>query len=736
VKEPSAGVFSWAQAVDDFLSRQLRRSWPGMIAGTVITLILGQIYVASLGKTVLGVIPGILLYVLATILTVAAAGLILWAGLWFLQKLPKLGVLCMIAVFVALVYLPYAIWYWIVALGGVVGGLVGLALYRGLRRPVSLGLLAAAISLVAATAWWLFSPGDDSYLARPNADSAPVMPLTLPSPAERGPLAYDYLTYGSGTDLRRPEFGSSVAIRTSTVDASAFLPPLGKWRQRERWSYWGFDEAHLPLNGRVWFPKGPGPYPLVMVVHGNHPMWEYSDSGYAWLGEHLASHGFIVVSIDANFLNFSVASDYGQEENFARTLLLFQHLALWKQFSSVPSSRFAGKVDFGNIALIGHSRGGQAVTTAAGFNRLSAHPENGNIPFDFNYNIKTIISIAPMDPYAPSGSLVPLSNINFLTLYGGHDAQAPGFWGLRPYYRIKYTGDGYYCKASAYLYRGNHAAFNTAWGNDDFRPLLGWLLNHKPVIPPSDQRNAAAAFITAFLKGTLTGQTAYLDFMRDSRRGRGWLPEDLYVTQFEDSRFRLIADFSEDLDPVTTTLPDGTIRYENFGRVSENMLSTRAGDSTGQKVVYLGWDRSDWKDHTPALLPQYSVYVPKSFPQEGKFGGQHRVSFILCNANEGPTVLNLSVEVEDDGGQRVRLPLQQFATIHPPLISKISKGLYDFGARRNYELAPQTFELPMKDFVSINPQFDPARLSVIRFVFDQSPRGEILLGRIGIAAPE
>lgn len=707
-----------------------------MIAGTVVTLILGQIYMASLGRTVLGVVPGILLYVLATILTVVTAGLIMWAGLWILQKLPKAGVLCMIAVFATVVYIPYAIWYWIVAIGGIVGGLVGLALHRGLRRPTSLTLVAAAIFIVVGTVYWLLSPGDDSYLARPNPDTASVAPLALPSPSERGPLGFDYLTYGSGTDLRRPEYGPSVAIRTSTVDASAFLPPLSKWRNRERWSYWGFDAAHLPLNGRVWYPKGLGPYPLVLIAHGNHAMWENSDFGFAWLGEHLASQGFIVVSIDASFLNSSVASDYKQEENFARTLLLFQHLELWKQFSSAPASRFAGKVDFDNIALIGHSRGGQAVTTAAGFNWLSAHPENGNFPFHFHYDIKSIVSIAPMDPYLPSGMPVPLSNVNFLTLYGGHDADTLGFWGLLPYYRTKFTGEGYYCKAAAYLYRANHAAFNTVWGDHDYRPPLAWMLNRKPVMAPEDQRRSAAAFITAFLKATLQGQTAYLDFLRDSRRGRHWLPDELIVTQFEDSRFRLIADFSEDLDPVTTTLPGGAVRHENFSRVLETILPLRIGNSTEQKVVYLGWDCSGRTNSTSTMLPQYSVFLPSSFPRECQLSGQHRISFILCNAKEEPTLLDLSVELEDDEGHHIRLPLRQFAPIHPPLISKLSKGLYSFGTRNQFELAPQTFELSIQDFILINPQFNPARLSVIRFVFDQSSRGDILLGRIGIAAPD
>ena len=52
--------------------------------------------------------------------------------------------------------------------------------------------------------------------------------------------------------------------------------------------------AALPLNARVWHPAGDGPFPLVLVVHGNHRMEDFSDPGYAYLGETLASRGFIV----------------------------------------------------------------------------------------------------------------------------------------------------------------------------------------------------------------------------------------------------------------------------------------------------------------------------------------------------------------------------------------------------------------------------------------------------------
>src|SRR6202044_1603663 len=100
-----------------------------------------------------------------------------------------------------------------------------------------------------------------------------------------------------------------------------------------RTAYWGFDAAHMPLNGRVWMPEGQGPFPLVLVVHGNHVMEDYSDPGYAYLGELLASQGFIVVSVDENFVNLSLA-DYADpfslrmgDENKVRAWLLLKHLA-------------------------------------------------------------------------------------------------------------------------------------------------------------------------------------------------------------------------------------------------------------------------------------------------------------------------------------------------------------------------------------------------------------------------
>jgi hypothetical protein len=56
----------------------------------------------------------------------------------------------------------------------------------------------------------------------------------------------------------------------------------------------------------------------------------------------------------------------------------------------------------------GHSRGGEAVAVAAAFNRLSHYPDDATIKFTYNFDIKSIVAIAPVDgQYQPAGKPTP-----------------------------------------------------------------------------------------------------------------------------------------------------------------------------------------------------------------------------------------------------------------------------------------------------------------------------------------
>lgn len=139
-------------------------------------------------------------------------------------------------------------------------------LSRHWRAFGSLSLLALPLLVVGCMgALELASDDSQTVLSRQILD--------IPSPLETGPLAVESLYYGSGTDKNRAEYRDSVAFTTGRVDASK-LVSLGS-SAKSRNKYWGFKPDSFPLNGRVWYPDGPGPYPLILVAHGNHNMKDF-----------------------------------------------------------------------------------------------------------------------------------------------------------------------------------------------------------------------------------------------------------------------------------------------------------------------------------------------------------------------------------------------------------------------------------------------------------------------------
>jgi dienelactone hydrolase len=585
---------------------------------------------------------------------------------------------------------------------------------RKLRR----GLVVASVVFLVAGFVWIRDDGRDPYPVVVT-HSAPLTRVEVQNPAARGPFELETLTYGSGGDERRPEFGAEVDLVTKTVDASKIVPEWKGFKARARRWYWGFSIEHAPLNARVWLPVGDGPFPLVVVVHGNHAMEDDSDAGYAYLGELLASRGFITASIDENYVNGTWSGDFGGKEMPVRAWLVLEHLRLWHEWNATAGHRFHGKVDIDRIGLIGHSRGGEAVSVAYAFNDLDRFPDDATVEFDYGFSIRALVAIAQTDRHYPRR--VELENVNFLTLQGSYDSDEASSFGMRQFRRIRLDRDVYRFKAGVYVHGANHGQFNTAWGMDS-GPPASWLLNRAPLLSAADQQEVAKVYIAAFLEATLHGDTSYAPLFRDPRVGADWLPHGVtYLAQFEDSTFTAVADFEEDLDVATASLDGAVIESAGMAVWREEQLRFRDDLTQGTHGVVLGSD-----GESPA---SYAIRFGGRRPRLDPAG---ELCFFLSSSTEKPgkgeaAMLELTVELEDDEGAARSIAIAEIAPVTPPLKIQYLKLAWLNRERfpKNWEPTFQSYGIPLRRFAGV----DVERLSAIRFRTEGS--GVVILDDIG-----
>jgi dienelactone hydrolase len=589
-----------------------------------------------------------------------------------------------------------------------------------------------------------------------------------PSPSAPGDHAVQTLFYGSGTDKNRPEYRDSVAFTTDSVDASKLIDLGGQADDRN--GYWGFTPEGFPLNARVWYPGGPGPYPLVLVVHGNHDPRDFSDPGYDYLGELLASRGYILASIDMNFVNGGV-----RQENDARGWLLLKHVEAFGRFNTEEGNPFYGKVDMSAISLMGHSRGGEAVGHAAAFNRLTHYPDDASERFDFGFDIKSIVSIAPVDgQYRPTDRHVPLEDVSFLVFHGSHDGDVTSFHGLRMYDRLRFTDGEPRLKTAIYVYRANHGQWNSVWGPHDSGPRSGRRLDLRGLMPTEDQKEFARIYVSAFLDYTLKGDTRYLPLFRDHRVAGDWLPKTMYVTRFQDASFRSLADFEGDIDVTTGSVPEVRLQGDSLSTWKEGMLALRSSNrpttssSQDNQAVWLGWNNEVQGSDEPGPPAAFRILLPDTLAGAWGFGDEASLELSLSatESTPGPRAspdtttadeeeeedpreasredeeedeegedeeepIDLSVVLVDASGGTAAVPLSDYGPIRWPLETRILRR----GDQEERffpslsELVLQSYSIPLSDFEGV----DLGSVTEVRLVFDRSPKGEVVVDDLGIA---
>jgi hypothetical protein len=510
---------------------------------------------------------------------------------------------------------------------------------------------------------------DTARMALPYPDAINNPCFNVDDPSLPGEYLFSVYYYASPEQKIDPYHEMDV-ISATTIDASDIL---------EGWSFirrlhYGFDAGGLPLNAKVWMPEGTGPFPLVLIVHGNHEAGERSDGGYDYLGELLASHGMIAASVDQNYLNTSVLHDMLffhrlKDEDGVRAYVILEHLRQWYEWNSDIDSPFNGKIDFENLALIGHSRGGEAVAAAAAFNRMKYYPDNGMVRLDYPFQIGTVVAVSPVhDMYRPAGLELRLKNVNYLVLHGGQDMDVSSFQGANMYRRADVSEHG--IKAQVWMQYANHGQFNTIWGGSDLPGLCGLIYNERLLMQMDEQQQAAKVFINAFLQSSLFGRIEYNSLFKDFAKGSEWLPAAGYIIDYDDSRMITLDNFDEVSDIGSSS--SGTVSYsaQGFDIWTQSVLPAK-WDNTN-RVLKLSWGS---REYAEKYREQSHVFAVSFYLGVLPVGGNLYLSLCSGKQKSDEGIISFDIRFMDENGNTAVMNSNDFGGVVDPIDAPISKPL-------------------------------------------------------------
>lgn len=526
---------------------------------------------------------------------------------------------------------------------------------------------------------------------------------------EEGPYPIQFITYGSGKDKQRKEYGEKVHERTPSVDASHFITRWSKARTK----FWGFDETELPLNGRAWIPKGDGPFPLVLIVHGNHTMEYFSTAGYDYLGKHLASKGFITISIDEDFINYSNRLGIPNDNYKLRAWMMLNHLIQLQKMNEDSRSHFYQKINFDEVVLSGHSRGGQAAAMSADYK--SFFQEETELLKELDaVQIKGVVAISPTDT-SVDNKKARLHNISYLLIHGAKDADVYDFRGDLQYGRTTFDPDDDGFKASVYIAHANHTQFNTNWGKRDLSLPRGIFLDQRDRLTGKEQREITKVFFTAFLERLFHGKRAYEQLFQNYRNGAQFLPQTIYVQKYHPASYQ----------PIITYQKNTEDEYQLHGFTDVRILQplNRRGQKRRNQALRLAWaeDATYTIELTREKLTSNS-YLVLTVANVGSDGENSRPKITL------EWVLKDQSSIFQD--------LDSIMPVPPVIHTKYTRfGLFDTIFRdgkyeRSWEPVFQTFSLPLHEF---HPEPEKMEQLILHF---QAPGGEILMEEIGIYEKE
>jgi hypothetical protein len=100
------------------------------------------------------------------------------------------------------------------------------------------------------------------------------------------------------------------------------------------------------------------------------------------------------------------------------------------------------------------------------------------------------------------------------------------------------------------------------------------------------------------------------------------------------------------------------------------------------------------------------------------------------------TPVELTVVAIDSDGDTARVALASYGVARRPLEIQVMRRAARERQRfaNQYELLLQTYVIPVADFARAQPRFDAARLASVRFLFDRTMAGTVIIDDVGFSS--
>ncbi|WP_370264109.1 hypothetical protein [Limnobacter sp.] len=290
--------------------------------------------------------------------------------------------------------------------------------------------------------------------------------------------------------------------------------------------------------------NAPGKMPVILLMHGRHQTCETdllqlpvliadddtcpnvngvvgpadSYKGYQYLVDHLASHGYAVISVDANDINDNDGSPAsGDAGANARAQLIQAHLDAFRDIEETGASTrpqtagnslsfLKGKLDMNRIGTMGHSRGGDGVAKFVSYNREQTRPHKvvatfGLAPTDYNFDVVDGMTYATLLPYCDGD----VEDLQGAFIYD--DSRYLKADDATPKFQILTMGS-------------NHNYFNTVWTSDDWTitnpggddPFCGTNSSTNQRDTPEEQRALGQFFMASFFRYFVGQEAAFANY--------------------------------------------------------------------------------------------------------------------------------------------------------------------------------------------------------------------------------